>query len=238
MKSFFRWTIRIGVSLFFLVLVLAVIALLLKDVILKSITEKNLRDETGMDASIAKFEIGIATPTVNLEGLKLYNAPEFGGGTFLEMQQLRVEYLPDEFKTGKVRFKTLRMSIAEVHVVKSRNGKTNIEDLHKMMSNKKSKKDGIDLPGVDFGGVETAYLKVGKIRYTDESNPRNNTEFNLGSREEVGKNLQTEQELENWFRWALFRMAIAQAYATPGPEREKQQKLLLESVFRSLSGKR
>jgi hypothetical protein len=237
MKTFFRWTIRICVTLFFLVVVLGVVALLLKDVIMKSITEKNLRDETGMDATIAKFEIGIATPTMSMEGLKLYNTPEFGGGTFLEMPELRVEWLPDEVKTGKVRFKTLRVNLSEVHIVKNKEGKTNIENMHKRMASRK-KEDGLDLPGVDFGGAETIYLKVGKIRYTDEKDPRNSLELNLGSREEVGKNLKTEKEIEQWFQFALFRMAVAQAYSKPGPEREKLQKLLFESVFRSLSGRR
>jgi hypothetical protein len=238
MKTFFRWTLRICVTLLCLLVVLVVVAVLLKDVIFKSIAEKNLRDETGMDASIAKFEIGLATPTVNLEGLKLYNPPEFGGGPFLEMPELRVEWLPDEIKAGKVRFKTLRVNLSEVHIVKNKSGKTNIENLHKTMSNKKSGQGGIDLPGVDFGGVETIYLKVGRIRYTDESNPRNSGEFNLGSREEVGKNLKTEKEIEQWFQIALFRMAVAQAASSPAPEREKLQKLLFDSVFRFLTGKR
>jgi len=50
-----------------------------------------------MDARIEKMEVGLATPTVNLEGLKLYNTADFGGGTFLEMPELRVEYVPAIF---------------------------------------------------------------------------------------------------------------------------------------------
>jgi uncharacterized protein involved in outer membrane biogenesis len=238
MKNFFRWTFRICVTLLCLTLLLAVVAVLLKDIIAKSITEKNLRDETGMDASISKLEVGLATPTIHLEGLKLYNPPEFGGGTFLDMPELRVEWLPAEIKQGKVRFKTLRVNVAEVNIIKNKNGKTNIETVHKQVSNKKPAKGGIDVPGVDFGGVETVYLKVGKIRFTDENSPRNSGEFNLGSREEIGKDLKTEKEMEQWFQIALFKMAMAQVATSSGPDRDKLQKLLFDSVLRSITGRR
>ncbi len=238
MKNFFRWVIRICVTLFCLAILLAVIAVLLKDIIAKSLAERDLRDSTGMDTKITKLEVGLATPTVSLEGLTLYNPPEFGGGTFLEMPELRAEWLPEEIKTGKVRFKTLRINLSEVHIVKNKAGKTNIETMHKTVSNKKSGKGGFDLPGVEFGGVETIYLKVGKVRFTDESNSRNNGEFNLGSREDVGKNLKTEKEIEQWFQLSLLKMALAQAATSPAPERERLQKVLFESLYRYLSGKR
>jgi hypothetical protein len=211
---------------------------LLKDVIAKSLTERDLRDSTGMDAKITKLEIGLATPTANLEGLTLYNPPEFGGGTFLEMPELRVEWLPGELKAGKVHFKTLRLNLSEVHIVRNKAGKTNIEAVHKSVSNKKSGKGGFDVPGVDFAGVDTIYLKVGRIKYTDESNSKNNVEFNLGSREDVGRNLKTEKEIEQWFQLSLFKMALTQAATSPASDRERAQKLLFDSLFRILNPKR
>src|ERR1044071_1294157 len=101
MKTFFRWVFRIAVTLIFLLIVLLVVGVLLKDIIAKSLAERNLRDNTGMDAKLEKMEVGLATPIVNLEGLKLYNTPDFGGGTFLEMPELRIEYIPEEIRGGK-----------------------------------------------------------------------------------------------------------------------------------------
>src|SRR5215213_1485774 len=140
MKFLFKWLFRIGVTLVALLILLLVAAVLFKDIIAKSVAERNLRDSTGMDAKISKLEVGLGTPTVNLEGLKLYNTAEFGGSTFLDMPELRVEYLPDEISGLKLRFKTLRLNIAEVHIVKNKQGKTNLEMLQKETKKKSPKK--------------------------------------------------------------------------------------------------
>src|SRR4026208_2402307 len=94
MKALFRWFFRIALATLVLLVVLVVIALLLKDVIAKNLAERNLRDSTGMDAKISNLEVGLLTPTLSMEGMKLYNPSEFGGGTFLDMPELRMEYIP------------------------------------------------------------------------------------------------------------------------------------------------
>jgi len=227
MKTLFKWAFRIGVALVLFLVVLVVVGLLLMDPIAKSLAERNLRDSTGMDAKISKLEIGLATPTVNLEGLKLYNLPEFGGSTFLDLPELRVEYTPGEIRDGKLHFKTLRLHLAEVHVVKNKQGRTNLEVLQNETKKKSSrKKDGSDTPGVDFGGIDTLYLTVGRIRITDESDPRNNEVIEVGIKDEVGQNLQDEAALTQWFNGVLLRMAIRDAVSGTSTTRQRWQKLL------------
>ncbi len=228
MKTLFRWCIRLFVTLLILFIVLAVVGVLLKDVIAKSLAERNLRDTTGLDARISKLEIGLGTPTVNLEGLKLYNTAEFGGGTFLDLPELRVEYVPEDVRSGKLRFKTVRLHLSEVHIVKNKNGKTNIEMLEKETKKKSSgQKDKTDKPGVDFGGIDTLYLTVGKIRITDERDPRNNDVIDIGLKDEVGRNLKTEAEITQWFQMVMLKRALATALSEPQASRgERMQKLL------------
>jgi len=216
MKTFFRWAVRIVVSLIFLLIVLAVVGVLLKDVIAKALTERNLRDNTGMDAKIEKMEVGLATPIVNLEGLKLYNGPDFGGGTFLEMPELRIEYLPDDIRSGKLRLKTVRLHIAQVHIVKGKDGRTNLEELQRETKKKaRGQKGGTNTPGVDFGGIDTLYLTVGKLKITDLGNPQNNREINVGIKDEVGRNLKTEEQIAGWFGLVIFRLYMQQAMTNP-----------------------
>jgi uncharacterized protein involved in outer membrane biogenesis len=228
MKTLFRWFIRIFVTLLILGIVLLVAGVLLKDVIAKAIAERNLRDTTGMDAKISKLEIGLGTPTVNLEGLKLYNTADFGGGTFLDLPELRMEYVPDDVRDGKLRFKTVRLHLSEVHVVKNKNGKTNIEMLQKETKKKSSgQKKDTDKPAVDFGGIDTLVLTIGKIRITDEKDPRNNDVIEIGIKDEVGKNLKTEAEVAQWFQMVMLRRALATAVSEPqASRRERLQKLL------------
>ena len=227
MKKLFKWLVRLAVTLFFLAVLLLVIGVLLKDVIAKSIAERNLRDTTGMDAKISKLEVNLSTPTVNLEGLKLYNTPEFGGSTFLDLPELRIEYIPGDIREGKLHFKTVRLHLAEVHVVKNKNGKTNIDLLQKESKKKSSgQKDKTDKPGVDFGGIDTLYLTVGKIRITDESDPRNNEVIDVGIKDEVGRNLKDEAAITQWFNGVLIRLALREAMTSSRTGTERWQKVL------------
>jgi uncharacterized protein involved in outer membrane biogenesis len=227
MKALFKWLVRIAVTAFLLVVLLVVLAVLLKDVIAKSIAERNLRDNTGMDAKISKLEVNLGTPTVNLEGLKLYNRPEFGGSTFLDLPELRIEYVPADIREGKLHFKTVRLNLAEVHVVKNKDGKTNIDMLQKESKKKTSgQKSKTDKPGVDFGGIDTLYLTVGKIRITDELDPRNNAVIDVGIKDEVGTNLKDEAAITQWFNGVLIRLALREAMTSSRTGTDRWQKVL------------
>ena len=216
MKSLLRWTFRIGVTLLCLAVLLTVVAVLLKDVIAKSLAEKNLRDNTGMDAKIEKMEVGLLTPTVNLDGLKIYNSEPFGGGNFLEMPELRMEYVPGDIRSGKMHLKTVRLNIAEIHIVKDKDGRTNLEMLDKEVKRKSAAaKDRTNIPGVDFGGIDTLYLTVGKLKITDLKNPKNNREINVGLKDEVGRNLKTEAEVSGWFALVVLKLYVREQLAHP-----------------------
>ncbi len=216
MKNLFRWTFRICVTLLCLAVLLATLAVLLKDMVAKSIAEKNLRDNTGMDTKIEKMEVGLLTPTVSLDGLKIYNTEEFGGGSFLEMPELRMEYVPDDIRSGKMHLKTVRLNLAEIHIVKDKNGRTNLEMLDKEVKKKSSgQKDKTNMPGVDFGGIDTLYLTVGKLKITDLNNPKNNREINVGLKDEVGRNLKTEAEISGWFALVVFKLYLRELATNP-----------------------
>jgi uncharacterized protein involved in outer membrane biogenesis len=230
MKSLFKWLVRLAITLVLLVIVLLVGFVVLKDPVVKAIAEHNLRAETGMDARISKLEVNFGSPTVNLEGLKLYNPPEFGGSTFIDLPELRVEYATDDIMDRKLHFKTLRINLAEVHIVKNKQGKTNLEMLEENGKAKKrdaEKRKKTDSPGVDFGGVDTLYLTIGRIRITDESDPRNNEVIELGIKDEVGKNLKNEEDMRQWFSGVLLRLAIREwASGSRSNNRDQWQKLL------------
>ena len=64
----------------FLLLVVVVVALLLsRNVILRALTERRIREATGMETHLSRFELGLTAPVIHLENLRLYNTPEFGG---------------------------------------------------------------------------------------------------------------------------------------------------------------
>lgn len=216
MRSLFKWIFRIALFFVILAIVVVVALLLLKDTLAKSAAEKNLRDSTGMDAKIAKLDVGVLTHTVDLEGLKIYNKPDFGGGTFLELPELRVEVVPESLRSGKLRFKTMRVNLSEVTVVKNAEGKLNTEDLAKETKKKTSgQKSKSDVPGVDFGGIDTIIVSIGKIKVRDLGNPRNNVDYVVGLKEATGHNLKTEDELRMWLTLQV-TFALAQQSSATG----------------------
>ncbi len=216
MRTLFKWFFRIAFSLFLVLVVLIVAALLLKDTLLKAVAEKNLRDSTGMDARISRLEVSLGTPTVNMEGLKLYNTAAFGGGTFLDLPELRMEYVLDEIRDGKLRFKTLRINIAELAVVKDKNGNMNVEALDKTLKERKRREPrGKDSAPVEFGGIDELYLSIGKVRVIDLANPKNSQEINVGLKDEVGRNFKTEEEMQGWFATVLLKLTIQQMLTNP-----------------------
>ena len=217
MKTIIRWFFRLAVTLVILVILLAVVAVLLKDVIAKSLTEKALRDGTGMDAQIARMEVGLATPTVSLEGLKLYNTTNFGPDVFLELPELRMEYVFSEVMQGKLHMKVVRLSIAELNIVKDKNGRTNLEMMQKAAKDKEKaptpkKSHG---PGVEFGGIDTFYLSVGQLKITDLANPAHNQVIIVALKDEVGRNLKTETEVAGWFAGVVFKLYFQEMAKNP-----------------------
>jgi hypothetical protein len=119
----------------------------------------------------------------------------------------------------------VRLHIAEVHVVKNRQGRTNIEMMQQ--ASKKKPKDDRDTPGIDFGGIDTLYLTVGKVRITDHSDPRNNDVIDVGIKDAMGRNLKTEAEVTQWFASVLLRKALADAVSgTRETRAERWQRLL------------
>ena len=63
-------------------LALAVVGVLLKDIIAKTVAERNLRDTTGLDAKISKLEVGLATPTAIMVGTGVGAAGAGAAGTW------------------------------------------------------------------------------------------------------------------------------------------------------------
>src|ERR1039458_4602758 len=86
MKFIFKWLLR----LFILAVVLAVIFFLSLDSILRVMVQHNIRAQTGMEAEIGKFHLGLTEPVVEIKNLQLFNSAEFGGTPFLNIPEIHV----------------------------------------------------------------------------------------------------------------------------------------------------
>lgn len=215
-KFVFRWAFR----LVLLAVVLAIGMLLLKDNIVRNLTEERIRRETGFDAKIGNLEFSLFSPRVTLENVVIYNPAEFGGSIFLNAPDLHFEYNRKQLALGKLHLTLLRLHLTEFHIVENQHGRTNLLDvLHKVAPELL----GSQFPAATrykFAGIDTLNLSVDEIRYTNLRLPKRNQLVKLGLRNDLTQNVRTEQDVAAILFKVLLRAGITiYADRSPAPQR-------------------
>src|ERR1700722_11166962 len=113
-------------GLFILAVVLVVVFFLSLDSILKVLVEHNIRAQTGMDAEIGKFHMGLLDPVLHIEDRKIYNPTNFDGTPFVCIPQIHVEYDNAAVRDARLPLSVLRFNLGELDIVKNEQGQTNI----------------------------------------------------------------------------------------------------------------
>jgi uncharacterized protein involved in outer membrane biogenesis len=206
MKFLVRWTFRF----FIILLVLAVALVLLKDALLKSVAENSLRAQTGMDARIGKLELGLLSPKLTIEQLKLFNPAEYGGSPFVEIDELHLEYDLAALAWRNLRFRLVRLSLTEINIVEAMSGQTNLLAILGEVDAADSSQRPYSFSGIDFGfgGIEVLNLTLGKVRHISLKNPGKRAEYNLDLRNEIITNIKSVADLSNIIMNILLRNGI------------------------------
>jgi hypothetical protein len=200
MKFIFKWLYR----LFLLAVVLAVVFFLSLDTVLRLVAQHNIRKQTGMEAEIGKFHVGLFEPVVHIENLKLYNPPAFGGTPFLSIPEIHVEYDRAALLKNQLHLTLLRFNLGELDIVKNEAGQTNLFALGVGVPlPAKPAPDGgqADLKifkqrtGLDFAGIDVLNVSLGAARFIDLKNPANNREQKFGIDNLVLKNIKSPADL-------------------------------------------
>ena len=198
MKFIFKWLFR----LFLLVVVLAVVLVLPLDTILRVVAEHRIRTQTGMDAEIGQFHLGLLEPVVTIKDFKLHNPPAFGGTPFLSIPEIHVEYDRNALTKNQIHLTLLRFNLGELDVVKNAEGQTNLFALGVTVPAKgapgggsQQLKEFKQRTGLDFQGIDALNVSVGTVRFIDLNDQRNNREQNIGIDNLVLKNVKTPADL-------------------------------------------
>lgn len=217
MRFLVRWTFRLVI----LAAVLAVALILSKDALLKSLAETQIRAQTGMDVRIGKLELGLFSPTLNVEDFKLYNPAEFGGSPLLDVPDLHVEYNPAALTRLRLQLRLVRIAVSEINIVEARDGRTNLvlslDDLES--APRRGGVNAASIFGFAFSGVETLNLTLGKARYTSLRRPGKATEVQLGLKNEIMTDVQSIAQLKQQLMRTLFRNGITITDAPPQIQR-------------------
>lgn len=192
-----KWTIKWTLRIVVLAVVLITLLLVFKDTILRMVAEHQIRAQTGMDVKIGRFSSGLFSPVVTIENLKLYNTPEFGGTEFLIIPELHVEFDAEALAEQKVRIKLMRFNLAELDVVKNFAGETNIVSMLKKVPKGKLAPHGIQVgkKKFEFESVEVLNLSLGRMRFIDLKNRKNDRDVTINLDNQVFSNVKNDGDL-------------------------------------------
>jgi uncharacterized protein involved in outer membrane biogenesis len=178
-----RWLFKWVLRLFLLAAGLIVIFLLSLNSILRVVIEHNIHAQTGMEAEIGRFKLGWTEPTLEIQDLKIYNPPGFGGTPFLDIAEIHAEYDRAALARKEIHLTLLRFNLAELDIVKSQNGQTNIFFPAKMPQTKSGTPATPSFKkqtGYNFEGIDELNVSFDKAKYIDLQNPGNDREQTIG----------------------------------------------------------
>ena len=197
MKRLLKWFI----GLVLLVVVLVVVFFLSLDNILRVVMENRIRAQTGMDAEIGKFHLGLLEPVITIKDFKIHNPPDFGGTPFLNIKEIHVEYDRDALAERRIHLTLMRFNLGELDIVKNEAGQTNLFSLGVAVSSEGAKSGGKELEefrkqtGLEFTGIDVLNVSVGEARFIDLGNPRNDRTQKIGIDNLVVKNVKSPADL-------------------------------------------
>jgi hypothetical protein len=200
----FKRLLKWGLGLFLLRMVLVAVFFLSLDSIFRVVIEHNIRAQTGMEAEIGKFHLGLTEPVIEIKDLELHNSAQFGGTPFLTIPEIHVEYDAAAFSRKEIHITLLRFNLGELDVVKSQDGLTNIFSMGLALPTKKSATTAADTQALadlkkqtdmDFKGIDCLNVSVGSFKYVDLSNQTNNREQQLAINNLVITNVTSTADL-------------------------------------------
>lgn len=181
-----------------LLLLAGVVTLILcKDIIIRNLTERRILNQTGMYVRIDRLHVDFTDPVLSMQGFKLYNRPEFGGGLLLHLNDLHLEYDPEDVKSGELHLNLFRLDLQELNIVRNAAGQTNIVEFIESAGTKGFEAMSLSLPAKEFGftGIDELDLSLGRIRFIDLGDPRRNREAHFGLKHEKIRDIRSEGDL-------------------------------------------
>ena len=195
-KWLFKWLFR----LFLLAVVSIVVLLLSLNTILRVWAEHRIRTQTGMEAEIGRFSLGLTEPTVTIQNFKLYNPTNFGGTLFLDIPEIHVEYDRAALARHEIHLTLLRFNLGELDIVKNEAGRTNIFSLGVAWPLKKSG-GGNGAAGFkqqtsfEFKSIDVLNVSVGTAKFIDLKDQSHNRTQKIGLENCVMINVKSQADL-------------------------------------------
>jgi uncharacterized protein involved in outer membrane biogenesis len=190
-----KWLLGIAAVLLCLGLAVVIVLALSFDRIVRDIARSAIEKNTGLPTQIAELKISFLRPGLLVRGFKLTNTPEFGGGTFLDLPELRVELDRQALGEDKIHLKLVRVNLAELHIVVDEKGRRNTEVIQQRTDGQKKDKPRKREDDREFAGLDRLDMTLGTLRYTDLRDPNLSRAFSFGMTNALIENIKTREEL-------------------------------------------
>ncbi len=226
MRRLFRWAFRLALVLLVLTVLAAGSGILLMDTIAREVLVSRIRKKTGMDVKVSAVHVGLMSPTINIEGLKLYNRPEFGGSLCLDMPELHIDYDLSAFRARKLHLTMVRLELAELSVLQTRDGRNNFDYLPMKTH------APVPLPAknahsprkFEFVEIDTLNVSLGKFRMSNIATGRGE-EIDFNIKNEILHHVKSEDDLAS-----LGIAALNHAKATEADRKNSDLSKLLDGL--------
>jgi hypothetical protein len=169
-----------------------VAALLLLDTLAKEIIVSRLRARTGMEAKVTSVHVGLLSPTLTIEGLKLYNTADFGGSICLDMPELHVEYDPAAMRNRQLHLTLLRLDIKELSLTVDKAKRSNFDVLKR--KSKEPDKHKWEWEKLKFTTIDVLNVTLGKFHVNNLATGRGE-EMDFGLKNQILRNVKTGKDL-------------------------------------------
>ena len=208
MKPHLRWAARITVVL----LPLLVALLIGRNWILKQVAVRSVAETTGLRAEIGSISTGLRSPYLQLRDVKLFNQPEFGGGSLLDAPEFYASFDPVLAAAGWLHFSEMRVNIAELTVIRDAQGRLNLDHLEREYRTRDAerRRRGKHTNEMEFAGIDRLDVTIGRILYVDHQKPKRNTTLRIGLTNEVTTIIRTKDDLVKWTGSLIFRVLAEQ----------------------------
>jgi hypothetical protein len=176
-RRLFRWVFRLLLSLILLVGVVV----LLRNPIVRELAERQIRQETGMEAVIGRVRIAVKSAAIRLDNVRLLNPPEYGGQLFADLPDVYIEYDPFALVFRRVRFQRVLFRLDELRLVRDPHGRTNLQALSDRIE-RAQWKERLARRGFTYQGTDSVGFSIGRFRYFDARDPLRPEETFIGAR--------------------------------------------------------
>ena len=126
-----------------LIILLVILAVLFlgRNLIVKTAVEQGVGFVTGLKLSMQKLNIGVFNTSLHIRGLEILNPKGFEERVMLNMPEILVDYNLTDIIGGTIHLEEVIIDLQEFNVVKSSEGKLNLDSLKAVQKGKEAEKE-------------------------------------------------------------------------------------------------